>query len=129
MNKTMMIGAALSACLLAGCGGGDEPASPEKVPAVDPVVSRMQDKDYTDKLEQQIDKRKVIMREMTAARAALAKAEAEGLTGEALAACSNAVKEAIRKFERNRAESVVLVSQQMKKDGAGALEKLQKKGK
>ena len=127
MNKTMAI-AALSACFLAGCGG-DAPEKAETGPQEDPVVKRMHDKEYVGKLEQQIDKRKDILREMASAKAALAKAEAEGVTGAALATLSNAVIAAANKFEKNRAESVVLVSQQMKKDAPAVANQLQQKGK
>lgn len=121
-----MILAALAAGLLAGCGGGDEAASPE--PPRDPVVARMHDKEYVAKLEKQIDARKDILRELDAARRQLAAAEAEGKTGEELAACSNALKAAAKKFEMNRAESIVLVSQQMQK-GTAESKELQHKGK
>lgn len=127
MNK-MMAMAALSACFLAGCGK-DAPSEAETGPAEDPVVQRMHDKEYVGKLEKQIDKRKEIMREMTAARQALAKAEAEGKTGEELVAFSNAVKAVADKFERNRAESMLLVQQQMMRQTPAAnANKLQKKG-
>ncbi|MGN0854054.1 MAG: hypothetical protein ACI4R9_00880 [Kiritimatiellia bacterium] len=127
MNKTMVM-AALSAFFLAGCGG-DSPAGDETGSGMDPVVRRMHDKEYVGKLEKQIDKRKAIMREMEAARQALKKAEAEGKTGEELVAFSNAVKAVVRKFEQNRAESMLLVSQQMRQDSDANAEKLQKKGK
>lgn len=127
MNKPLAI-AALSACFLAGCGG-DAPSAAETGPAVDPVVKRMHDKEYVGKLEKQIDKRKEIMREMAEAKQKLAKAELEGKTGEELVALSNAVKAVAKKFEMNRAESIVLVSQQMQQDRAANVEKLQQKGK
>lgn len=127
MNKPLAI-AALSACFLAGCGG-DAPSTAETGPEVDPVVKRMHDKEYVKKLEKQVDARREIMREMEAARKALATAEAEGKPGEELAALSNALKVACQKIEKNRAESIVLVSQQMQKERAANVEKLQQKGK
>lgn len=93
------------------------------------MVKRMHDKEYVGKLEKQIDKRKEIMREMAEAKQKLAKAELEGKTGEELVALSNAVKAVAKKFEMNRAESIVLVSQQMQKERAANVEKLQQKGK
>ena len=126
MNKTT-IAAALCAGLLAGCGE-EEPAAPAAPPA-DPVVARMHDKEYVAKLEKQVDARKEIMREMAEAHRRLQEAEAAGKTGEELAACSNALRAAVKKFEMNRAESIVLVSQQMKKSAAAGNQELQQKGK
>ena len=89
----------------------------------------MHDKEYVAKLEKQVDARKEIMREMAEARRRLQEAEAAGKTGEELAACSNALRAAAKKFEMNRAESIVLVSQQMKKSAAAGNQELQQKGK
>ena len=127
MNKTTLL-AAFAACLLAGCGGEGE-GEPEPSAPQDPVVARMHDAEYVKKLESQIDARKDILREVAEAKRRLAAAEAAGAAGEELAALSNAVKAAARKFEKNRAESIVLVGQQMQKDRAANLEKLQQKGK
>ena len=55
------------------------------------------------------------MREMAEARRRLQAAEAAGKTGEELAACSNALKAAAKKIEKNRAESIALVNRQMRK--------------
>lgn len=107
-----MITAALCAGFLVGCGE-DAPEVPETAAPVDPVVARMHDKEYVGRLEKQIDARKEIMREMAEARRRLQAAEAAGKTGEELAACSNALKAAAKKFEKNRAESIALVNRQM----------------
>ena len=128
-NKTMAT-AALATCLLAGCGGEGEPraAVPEK--PQDPVVARMHDKEYVAKLDKQIAARKAIMREMSMAKKRLEEAEAGGATGAELAALSNALKAASQKIRKNHAESVVLVSQQMKNSAAAAQanKELQHKG-
>lgn len=122
MKKTTLL-AALAAIFLAGCGG-DGSSSPED--GQDPVSRRMHDKEYVGRLQKQVDARKEILREMAEAKKALAAAEAEGRTGAELAAFSNAVSSAIAKFEKNREQSIALVSAQMR--GAND-EKLKQKGK
>lgn len=119
--------AALAAGLVA-CSKKEEAPVEKQEPApaveevkpepVDPVVARMRDPVYVDKLHKQYAATQDAHRNLKKAQAAYAKAKEEGASEEALAPLAEAVNAAAKALDASEKNSIKLVGDQMRGQSA-----------
>ena len=128
-NEMRVVALAALAATLVACSKKEE-ASVEKESApveqsapvvaepVDPVVARMRDPVYVDKLHKQYAVNQEAHRNLMRAKAAYAKAKEEGASEEALAPLAEAVDAAAKVLDAAGKRSAKLVGDQMRRQSA-----------
>ena len=105
-----MVAAAMLVSALQGCSGCGEKPEPK---AADPVVERMADKEYVEKIEKSIDEQRLLAKSASETMARLAEAEKSGASAGELASISNELKKCYEQIELGRVKAQMIVRDRM----------------
>ena len=105
-----MVAAAMLVSALQGCSGCGEKPEPK---AADPVVERMADREYVERIEKSIDEQRLLAKSASETMARLAEAEKSGASAGELASISNELKKCYEQMELGRAKAQMIVRERM----------------
>ena len=108
-----ILAAAMLVSALQGCSGCGEKPEPK---AADPVVERMADKEYVERIEKSVEEQRLLAKSANETMARLAEAEKSGASAAELASISNDLKKCYEQMELGRAKAQMIVRERMLRD-------------